>query len=114
MSTRLEATPVAAINLSEKQLARLRRRLVEDHVVQQSRAVELQDPPDLEPDLAEILLARCREALDEIEEALSLLDRGVYGLCTACATAIPHERLEAVPAARRCVSCQTAQNQVLR
>lgn len=47
--------------------------MVEEHVVQQARAVELQDPVDLEPDLAEVLLVRCREALDEIEAALTLI-----------------------------------------
>jgi RNA polymerase-binding transcription factor DksA len=79
---------------------------VEEHVIQQARAVELQDSPDLEPDLAELLLVRCREALEEIEEALRLIDRGEYGRCSVCGTAVPYERLEAVPATRRCVSCQ--------
>lgn len=106
MSTRLRAAPALATHLSAAQLARLRRLLLEERVIQQSRAVELQDPPDLEPDLAELLLGRCREALDEIEDALRLIDQGAYGLCSVCGTAIPYERLEAVPATRRCVACQ--------
>lgn len=114
MSTRLRAAPAATSHLAPVQLERLRRLLVEEHVAQQARAIELQDPPDLEPDLAEVLLALCREALGEIEEALALLDRGAYGVCSACAAPIPYERLEAVPAAQRCVSCQAGRDRVLR
>lgn len=107
MSTRIETAPaVEQSRLSAEQLNRLRRLLVEEYVLQQARAVELQAPLDLEPDLADVLLARCREALDEIEEALALLDRGAYGSCSTCTDSIPYERLEAVPWARRCVACQ--------
>ncbi len=113
MSTRLEATPVAT-HLSPEQLSRLHRLLLDEHVAQQTRAVELQDPPDLEPDLAEVLLVRCQEALEEIEEALRLFDQGSYGLCVSCGGAIRYERLEAVPAARHCVSCQTGRDREQR
>jgi RNA polymerase-binding transcription factor DksA len=88
--------------------------LIEEHASQQTRAIELQEPPDLEPSLAELLLIRCREALDEIEEALRLIDQGGYGLCSVCGNAIPYERLEAVPAARRCVSCQAGHQEKIR
>lgn len=114
MSTGLDTAPTVATHLSPKQLARLRGLLVEEHVIQQTRAVELQNPPDLEPDLAELLLARCQEARDELERALRLFDRGPYGLCSACAAAIPYERLEAVPATRHCVSCQSGRDRILR
>ena len=102
----LQAAPVPVTHVSPAQLARLRRLLAEERVIQQHRAAELQDPSDLEPDLAELLLVRCREAMEEIEEALRLIDQGGYGLCAVCGVAVPHERLEAVPATRRCVSCQ--------
>jgi RNA polymerase-binding transcription factor DksA len=114
MSTRLDTAPTVATHLSLEQLARLRGLLVEEHVIQQTRAVELQDPPDLEPDLAEVLLARCLEALDEVDDALRLLGSGAYGLCSACGSAIPYERLEAVPATRHCVSCQSGRGRGLR
>ena len=113
MSTRLRAAPAAVTHISPAQLARLRRSLLTERAVQQARAVELQDPADLEADLAELLLVRCQEALDEIEEALRLIEAGAYGLCTACGTAIPYERLEAV-AATRCVACQAGRDRVLR
>ena len=110
MSTRLEATPVAAPHLSVEELARLHRQLIDEHVAQQTRAVELQDPLDLEPDLAEVLLDRCHEALEEIEEALRRFDEGTYGLCVFCGAAIRYERLEALPAARHCVSCRSGRH----
>jgi RNA polymerase-binding transcription factor DksA len=112
MSTRVQA-PVES-RLSPTQVEFLRRVLLEEHAAQQARSVELQDPVDLEPDLAELLLVRCRETLDEIEAALSLISHGHYGACTQCGAAIPYERLEAVPATQRCVSCQARLDRVLR
>ena len=41
-----------------------------------------------------------------IEEARRALASGRYGTCLDCGTAIPPERLEAVPEAVRCVACQ--------
>ena len=114
MATRLQAAPVPVSHVSPAQLARLRCLLVEEQVIQQTRAVELQDPPDLEPDLVELLLARCREALEDIESALRLIGEGAYGSCSVCETAIPYERLEAVPATRRCVSCQDKRQERIR
>jgi RNA polymerase-binding transcription factor DksA len=113
MSTRVQAAPVAS-RLSPTQVERLRRLLAEEQAAQQARAVELQDPVDLEPDLAEVLLARCQETLDEIETALALISQGLYGACSQCRAAIPYERLEAVPATQRCVSCQASFDRALR
>lgn len=104
MSPRLDA-PVAA-HLSPDQLERLSGLLADEHTAQRARAVELQDPADLEPDLADVLLERCHEAMQEIEAALIRVGTGSYGLCLACGSAIPYERLEIVPAADRCVACQ--------
>jgi RNA polymerase-binding transcription factor DksA len=110
MSTRLEAAPAAVTHLSPAQLNRLRSLLVDELGIQQSRALELRDPPDMEPDLAALLLLRCQEAIEEIEEALRLLDQGTYGRCSGCAAAIRYERLEA----QRCVSCQSGRERVPR
>ena len=41
-----------------------------------------------------------------IEEALDRLSSGDYGYCLACEEEIPAKRLNAVPWARYCVSCQ--------
>lgn len=110
----LQAAPVPVTHVSPAQLARLRRLLAEERVIQQHRAAELQDPRDLEPDLAELLLVRCREALDDITEALQLIDQGGYGLCSVCGAAVPYERLEAVPSTRCCVSCQAGHQERIR
>ncbi len=114
MSTRLEAAPAAVPDVSPVQVARLRHLLVEEQAIQQARATELQESADLEPDLAELLLVRCREALEEIEDALRLIERGGYGRCSVCGAAVPYERLEAVPATRRCVSCQARHQEKIR
>jgi DnaK suppressor protein len=43
-----------------------------------------------------------------IEEALDRLDSGDYGICLSCEDPIPPKRLNAVPWARYCVTCQEA------
>lgn len=47
-----------------------------------------------------------RQRLQAIDDALSRLAVGSYGLCSACEEAIASARLEAVPWARFCVECQ--------
>lgn len=44
-----------------------------------------------------------REQLDDVEEALTALDEGRYGLCEVCGEPIADARLEAMPATRRCI-----------
>ncbi|MFZ1947950.1 MAG: TraR/DksA C4-type zinc finger protein [bacterium] len=46
-------------------------------------------------------------ALEDIDEALSRVDRAGYGLCRRCGEEISVERLEAVPYAKLCVKCKT-------
>ncbi|GLZ51067.1 TraR/DksA C4-type zinc finger protein [Actinomycetospora sp. NBRC 106378] len=52
---------------------------------------------------AQALLARARADLAEVDAAFARLDAGTYGICEVCGRPIPGERLEARPAARRCV-----------
>jgi DnaK suppressor protein len=47
-----------------------------------------------------------QETLNEIEEALSRLENGTYGVCQATGKPIPEERLEAVPWTRFSVEGQ--------
>lgn len=54
-----------------------------------------------------------RQILQQIEEALARLDEGTYGNCANCGTPIGEARLDAVPWARFCVSCQELQEQGL-
>ncbi len=43
--------------------------------------------------------------LIEVERALAKFDQGTYGLCEGCKGEIAPARLEAMPAARYCISC---------
>lgn len=44
--------------------------------------------------------------LREIEDALQRLREGTYGTCLDCGMPVSRKRLDAVPWARSCVSCQ--------
>lgn len=46
--------------------------------------------------------------LRQIQEALDRLQLGEYGICLSCEEPIPPKRLEALPWAKYCVSCQEA------
>ena len=48
-----------------------------------------------------------RMMLDQIEGALRKMEKNVYGLCESCQKPIAKARLEAVPFARYCISCQS-------
>ncbi len=41
----------------------------------------------------------------DIEDALAKFDAGTYGECESCHQRIPEARLEAMPAARLCITC---------
>ena len=45
------------------------------------------------------------ETLQETEDALAKFDAGTYGRCESCGEPIGEARLEAMPAARLCMSC---------
>ena len=45
--------------------------------------------------------------LEEVHSALARLARGSYGLCEECGEQIPAKRLDAVPWAKLCLTCQT-------
>lgn len=47
-----------------------------------------------------------RLMLEDIEAALRKIDRGVYGLCEQCQKPIAPKRLNALPSARYCLTCQ--------
>lgn len=47
-----------------------------------------------------------RHLLDDIDDALTMMEEGRYGVCLVCGCSIPRERLEAIPAATRCAACQ--------
>ena len=49
---------------------------------------------------------RKRQAIDE---ALTRLSEGTYGICAECGIEVSEKRLEAVPFAKLCVQCQSRQ-----
>jgi DnaK suppressor protein len=60
---------------------------------------------DRERNLA--LSAQATAAVEEINDALTKLDRKTYGFCERCFQAIPKARLQALPFARLCVACKS-------
>lgn len=57
-------------------------------------------------DRDQTLHANAMAALVDIDAALARLDGDTYGLCASCGEQIPSARLEAIPAARVCVTCK--------
>jgi RNA polymerase-binding transcription factor DksA len=53
----------------------------------------------------EALSGQLSETLQDIEDALAKFAAGGYGECESCHQQIPEARLEAMPAARLCISC---------
>jgi len=54
-----------------------------------------------------------RIILTQIEEALERMDDGEYGTCVNCGQEVQPKRLEAVPWARYCITCQDLQERGL-
>ena len=59
-----------------------------------------------ERDLA--LSAQATAAVEEIDIAVQKIHDGTYGICEQCGSAIPKERLRALPYAALCVQCKSA------
>jgi DnaK suppressor protein len=71
-----------------------------------------QDPADAgttlsETDRTEAILAAAQSQRRLVTDALVRIERGVYGVCADCGSAIPEGRLDARPEAARCVGCQS-------
>jgi RNA polymerase-binding transcription factor len=57
---------------------------------------------------------RDRRVLEEIDAAEDRVANGTFGICETCATAIPFERLQALPEARLCITCEEAAERAMR
>jgi RNA polymerase-binding transcription factor DksA len=53
----------------------------------------------------EALVGTLRDTLTDIDAALAKFDAGSYGICESCGGQISEARLEAMPAARLCITC---------
>ena len=51
------------------------------------------------------LAGTLRDTLQDIDAALSKIEEGGYGQCESCGRPIADARLEAMPAARLCITC---------
>ena len=51
-----------------------------------------------------------KEQLAAIEVALAKIEAGTYGKCETCGKSIEQPRLEALPHARRCMSCKALES----
>lgn len=70
-----------------------------------------QDPADMAANAytKELLMSMStndRQLLESIDQALDRIEAGKYGKCVHCGQPIQEKRLEAVPWARHCLTCQ--------
>jgi len=61
---------------------------------------------DLDRELGISLMEMRNRRRQAIDEALTRLNEGTYGICAECGVEISERRLEAVPFAKLCVECQ--------
>lgn len=57
---------------------------------------------------------RDQHVLAELDAAEERLAVGTFGICEACAQAIPFPRLRALPTARLCVTCEETEERATR
>jgi DnaK suppressor protein len=53
----------------------------------------------------EALVGKLRATLSDVHAALAKFEDGGYGICESCGASIGEARLEAMPAARLCITC---------
>lgn len=66
---------------------------------------------DVQGDIALSLIQMHAETIARVNQALVRLDAGQYGLCTECGDEISVQRLNALPFAVRCQSCEQTREQ---
>ncbi|RKY60855.1 MAG: RNA polymerase-binding protein DksA [Candidatus Latescibacterota bacterium] len=59
-------------------------------------------------ELLSSFIDRHTEGLEAVNQALERIKEGTYGICVRCGGEISEERLEAIPTASLCLSCQQA------
>lgn len=81
----------------------------EDPFKKSMRSTEVLDDAITEIEEHDRLLATSEELqkdLKDVETALVRIELGTYGICVSCGERIEEERLEAIPTATLCLSCQ--------
>src|SRR5215467_7744810 len=81
----------------------------EDAIQARDVVVEMEEEAvDLEQtDVDQALLDNEKALLAEVQQALVRIENGTYGICANCGQPIPEERLEAIPWASLCVTCES-------
>ncbi len=70
-------------------------------------ASQLDDPvPDCDCEYLMESYNRQRERLKSVVESLERIEERTFGLCVACSRPIGQKRLEVLPSAQYCLSCQ--------
>ncbi|MEK9141019.1 MAG: TraR/DksA C4-type zinc finger protein [Nitrospirota bacterium] len=62
---------------------------------------------DLERELGISLMEMRNRRRQSIDEAITRLHEGTYGICAECGVEVSEKRLQAVPFAKLCVECQS-------
>lgn len=57
------------------------------------------------------LRGRERKLLKKIEDAIEMIDKGVFGICDRCGEEINIKRLEARPVTTMCIDCKTQEEE---
>ena len=60
-----------------------------------------------ETDVEQAILDNEKTLLVEVQQALARIENGTYGICSNCGQPIPEKRLEAIPWATLCVTCES-------
>ena len=63
------------------------------------------DPAIVRWELNQALLQQSREQAASLEQALSRLEQGTYGICARCGGPIHPDRLAVLPDVRLCIDC---------
>lgn len=66
---------------------------------------------NMERELAFMFASKSGRLVYHIDEALRRIQAGEYGKCVACGNSISAARLEAVPHARMCIDCKSAEEE---
>jgi DnaK suppressor protein len=106
-----------AFALRKKALQRKLKELLQPSAEREGIKVEtFADPLDqlssaTNRELAIHLVDRNSRLASEVRSALTRMDEGIYGLCESCDDPIATKRLDAIPWARFCISCQGQQEE---
>ena len=112
MKIGLKAKPAQYRKILEKKAEEVRRSMSAQKAAQVVARLDIpSDEGDLSQQHHEEWIFLNRNTIDmkllrEISDALRRLENGAYGVCPECESPISTKRLDAVPWARYCVTCQ--------